>query len=150
MLDYTKKLTHEEIWQDCFNDRLTDILMHLEFGHILPEGMKIQLKDIMPAPGQMSCMFNLVVSGREQPLTYTFMAQAANGVSFHITPLNANFVLDHADFEDGYSMTDVGSGFGGRFAADLLVSYVQELDDPGFNPVGLRAQEGRNWRPLMS
>ena len=95
-------------------------------------------------------MFNLVVSGREQPLTYTFMAQAAKGVSFHVTPLNADFVLDHGDFEDGYSMTGVETGFGGRFAADLLVSYVQELDDPDFNPVSERARQGRSWRPLMN
>jgi hypothetical protein len=37
MLDYTKRLTSEEIWQDCLAERLTDILMHLKEDMYLTE-----------------------------------------------------------------------------------------------------------------
>ena len=37
MLDYTKKLTSEEIWWDCFTERLMEIMAHLQRPNLLPE-----------------------------------------------------------------------------------------------------------------
>jgi len=150
MLDYTKELTHDQIWQDCFLERLTDIFWHLKAGNILPPDYDIDLDRITPLPN-MKAHFSVVASGGRQPLRYDFMAQMAPGLSsFHITPVAPEFQMYANDFENGYDMKSVESMFAARIAGDILVNYRDEIKNPFFDSLSPRALATRDWRPAAA
>jgi hypothetical protein len=150
MLDYTKELTSEQIWQDCFMERLTDLFWHLKGGNILPPEYDLELDRITPLPG-MKAHFAVVASGGRQPLRYEFMTQMVPGAtSFFVTPASPDFAMHGNQYENGYNMTGVESGFAAVIAADILVNYRDEIKDPLFDSLNPRARATRDWRPAMA
>lgn len=133
MLDYSQKLTSEEIWQDCFQERLLEVIAHMQQPHFQPEGLKIDLHEVMPLQGK-SAQFSVVLTGREYPLVYDFNVAAVPGTSFRVTPLTEEFMMHNNPHPEGYDMNapyslnengepDLSAAM---LASDLFVNYINE------------------------
>lgn len=132
MLDYTQELTSEEIWQDCFLERCSEVMRCLRGGF---EGVEIMLDETEELPGK-NARLTVVVVGLDFPLVYDFNVSAVPGSSFRITPLTEEFIMMSNPYIDGYDLAQPGTGKHiSHWVNDIMMNYhneqltAQPLDD---------------------
>lgn len=132
MLDYTQKLTSEEIWQDCLEERVMQVMRFLRGGF---DGMELSFDSCTPLDGK-NALLTVCVTGLDFPLVYDFNVAAIPGCSFHATPANDEFMMMNNPHPEGYELAEPGTGTNiAHWATDIFLNYrneqstAQPLDD---------------------
>jgi hypothetical protein len=150
MLDLTDpNVTSEDIWQDVLQEKLLDVIAHLDNPNIMPGGQRIDLQYIVKLPGKKA-LFNVIASGRSHPLSFTFKVAAAGGEPFCAMPVDPDFFMTNNPVPEGYTLHNIDYDLSATwFAADVLVNYQGKLNDPRFDPTDPRIWRLKDKVPRM-
>ena len=130
--------TSEEVWQDCLQERLLQIVTHLENKRLLPDGYKIDLRHLVHTPGEEKTFVSLVASGEKHPLTFAFQVERGKGTIFYARPTSPGFEMKNSQLPGGYTLDPAEAFSAAALAADILLNYRDTVRAPSFTALNPR------------